>query len=203
MNNRRLAFFTTIAVIAAFVTVVYSSCKKEENTPAPDACATVTCQNEGICYKGMCTCPVGFDGATCENRWINRYAGTWDVVETVTGSSYAPNKGTTRSYVSQIKAKPGEPGAFLLDGIKGTTSYNGLVGDMGMNDKRQRAASGLFQLRTPQSFGQGINAVNFSDGGGTLNEGSNHIEGTYYTYYFNAADSTLITDTTSFVMDLQ
>ncbi len=54
------------------ITVFYSSCEK-------DPCTDQHCQHGGSCGNGICTCPVGYDGAQCENwtqgRFIGVYAG--------------------------------------------------------------------------------------------------------------------------------
>ncbi len=36
--------------------------------PAPNSCASVQCQNGGVCADGKCKCEVGFSGSRCEVR---------------------------------------------------------------------------------------------------------------------------------------
>ncbi len=51
-----LSFFTLV--------VLTESCDKAEELLDP--CASVTCQNDGVCVDGTCDCPDGFSGTSCE-----------------------------------------------------------------------------------------------------------------------------------------
>ena len=44
--------------------VLTESCDKAEELLDP--CASVTCQNDGVCVDGTCDCPDGFSGTSCE-----------------------------------------------------------------------------------------------------------------------------------------
>jgi hypothetical protein len=53
-------------VFAAFYT---SSCSKSKG-----ACDGVTCQNNGACSNGKCTCPAGVGGTFCDTLYHNLYS---------------------------------------------------------------------------------------------------------------------------------
>lgn len=52
--------------------VVFDSCVK-------DKCGTILCDNGGVCVDGKCTCPTGFEGASCSKMWYEKFAGRWNV----------------------------------------------------------------------------------------------------------------------------
>ncbi len=62
--------FTTLSFFAVLTTVVYTSCEK-------DPCDNVTCQHGGSCHTGICSCPTGYEGPSCENMSINHFIGTF------------------------------------------------------------------------------------------------------------------------------
>jgi hypothetical protein len=45
-----------------FTAVAYTSCRKT------DECAGMVCKNGGICNNGICKCPAGYEGNTCETK---------------------------------------------------------------------------------------------------------------------------------------
>lgn len=57
-----------------------------------DKCKGVICQNDGVCVEGSCTCEYGYEGETCESMWYEKFAGSWNAVDTfrddTTGQSY-------------------------------------------------------------------------------------------------------------------
>jgi hypothetical protein len=71
----RLRLLTVFAVLLVFSATLYTSCIK-------DKCANVACFNQGVCVQGVCTCPYLYEGPSCEDRWINKFSGKWNVDET-------------------------------------------------------------------------------------------------------------------------
>ena len=63
---------TCVLFSAVAGVVLYTSCE-------PDSCANVVCQHGGSCRLGACSCPTGYEGATCADtittRFIGYYAG--------------------------------------------------------------------------------------------------------------------------------
>ncbi len=49
---------------------IFTSCEK-------NACDGVDCKNGGSCGHGLCTCPTGYEGATCETKSTERYLGVY------------------------------------------------------------------------------------------------------------------------------
>lgn len=65
---------SSIATIAAFTAVVYTSCNR-------DKCRTINCAHGGVCNDGACTCPAGYEGTNCETIMRNKFLGNWHVLE--------------------------------------------------------------------------------------------------------------------------
>lgn len=61
-----LLTFTLFSAITS--AIVYSGCEK-------DPCIDVKCENGGSCKRGVCSCPTGFEGATCADRMTKRFLG--------------------------------------------------------------------------------------------------------------------------------
>lgn len=61
---------TTFAFFSIGSMTLYISCEK-------DACSAVQCQNGGNCVSGICQCPTGYEGTSCQTLSVNRYLGTY------------------------------------------------------------------------------------------------------------------------------
>jgi len=70
----KTVLFSSLATIAAFFAVVYTSC----NT---DKCKSIVCANNGVCNGGSCVCPSGYEGTNCEKISRNKFLGNWTVFE--------------------------------------------------------------------------------------------------------------------------
>lgn len=62
--------FTTALLTAIISTAVLSSCER-------NSCDGIECNNGGSCGHGVCTCPSGFEGVTCEAHVRSRYLGVY------------------------------------------------------------------------------------------------------------------------------
>ncbi len=49
-----------------------------------DACKAraITCQNEGVCDRGMCQCKLGYEGDSCQTPINEKFASHYDMVRT-------------------------------------------------------------------------------------------------------------------------
>ncbi|MCF8451332.1 MAG: calcium-binding EGF-like domain-containing protein [Taibaiella sp.] len=65
---------SSLATIAAFTAVVYTSCNR-------DKCKTIVCANGGVCNDGACTCASGYEGTNCEKVSRDKFLGNWTVFE--------------------------------------------------------------------------------------------------------------------------
>ena len=82
MKKLSFNFFVTFsAVVLCFLSVAYMSCNKKTNNS--HTCENVSCVNGGSCSNGVCTCPNGYEGTYCDTAWSYKFAGTWNVHETV------------------------------------------------------------------------------------------------------------------------
>lgn len=68
MKSIRNIAFSALLTLAAFSTITYTSCSKDE-------CEDVVCQNGGTCNDGNCACPVLFEGTRCETEVRAKYNG--------------------------------------------------------------------------------------------------------------------------------
>jgi len=56
--------------------VLHDACVK-------DKCRVVVCDNGGVCVGGVCACPGGYEGTTCSKTWNEKFAGRWQVADSV------------------------------------------------------------------------------------------------------------------------
>ncbi len=71
MNFKRLKpIVAALLSVFCFVFVLIVSCEK-------NPCDNQSCQHGGSCGNGICTCPLGYDGPSCENRTVNRFLGVY------------------------------------------------------------------------------------------------------------------------------
>lgn len=77
----RKSSFILLAIFLFWGTASLFSCKS-------DKCKGTYCAHGGICNDGVCTCPLGYAGPTCDSQSKNNFIGTWTIQETGTISSY-------------------------------------------------------------------------------------------------------------------
>lgn len=84
IHNLLLIAFLTISAVTV---VVYTACNKNK-------CHNVTCLNQGVCDGGICVCPVGFEGGTCQtlsrDKFISNYNGGDSCGSTIANQYYTP-----------------------------------------------------------------------------------------------------------------
>lgn len=76
MKSFRIIALSVLVTVCTFCAVMYSSCKK-------DGCKGVTCLNMGTCTGGICSCPTGYTGVTCQTLAI---LGNWTGSDTCSAS---------------------------------------------------------------------------------------------------------------------
>ncbi len=91
-----------------FWSLLYPSCVK-------DNCGDVVCDNDGLCVDGYCACLTGYEGAQCETRWHEKFAGAWYNEELIADSA---NETVSRSYRLVIRAED-SAGIFFADSLAG------------------------------------------------------------------------------------
>ncbi len=84
MNSTKFSTIIFAIVSFAFLAIFSTSCERNR-------CYTrgTTCQNGGVCFDGLCQCPSGFDGDSCQfaanRKFINRFGGIYAPSNTVAG----------------------------------------------------------------------------------------------------------------------
>lgn len=188
---------TAIAVLLAFASVLYTSCKKDETTqPTNDKCSSVVCQNGGSCIDGACYCTAGYEGDKCEKASVSRYIGSWDVTETINGSSKAVNRGKVNYYVMKI-SKGSYPLDILIDNFMGM-QYNNIKGTIGRKYGSGTLISDVvtnYVLNPSQTISGTY--ITILQGAGSINDVGTEMNCVYYLRYLDAG--VIVNDTVSFL----
>lgn len=74
-----------LAIAVAMITVLYTACIK-------DKCGAILCDNGGVCVDGKCTCPTGYEGTSCSKMWYEKFAGRWNVSDSIAKDNVARYK---------------------------------------------------------------------------------------------------------------
>src|SRR4051812_22614596 len=73
-----------------FATIVWISCTKVGSNPS--TCNGFKCYNGSFCHvdtftkKPKCICPSGFEGPNCSVAQVDKYVGTWKMMQIIVGS---------------------------------------------------------------------------------------------------------------------
>lgn len=169
---------TVCVTLFSFLSVGYMACSKEQPATSNDPCNKMVCKNGGVCFKGTCTCPAGYDGDSCQTVWVTPYLGSWDIREVVVASNIKANKGVERKYTWSIKRHT-SPNMFLIDNIMGNTDFNDLSAIIGGDGGRQSSA---FTINL-KSFPSDSLKTQITSGKGNINNIGTMISGTYVANY--------------------
>lgn len=182
----RHIFITALITVLAFISTTYVSCKKDETAPSPDKCANIVCENGGSCFKGMCSCPGGYEGDRCQVKTMARYTGNWEVKETVSISADASKVGTVRMYQMNIREKEGSEIVFLIDNFMGQQNYDNVQAEQGRDEKSAPAAYTTFSFVKDQLLGGTTSYI--VSGTGSVNSIGTVLTGTYTIAYVSGND---------------
>jgi hypothetical protein len=182
---------TVCITLFSFLSVGYMACSKEQPVTSNDPCSKMVCKNGGVCFKGGCTCPAGYEGDSCQIIWITPYLGNWDIREVVVASNIKANEGAERKYTWTIK-KHTNPDIFLIDNIKGNSEFKDLSAKLGGPAGRQSTAFAI----NLKSYPSDSLKTQITGGKGSINSIGTLISGTYFIAYIR--DSIPIVDTINF-----
>ncbi len=98
MKKLKSILLAGLLTTGLFTTTVFTSCDQ-------DACKDVVCQNDGTCTDGSCTCPVGFEGTTCETESRTKLIGSYLLSGTDSDGGTYTNVPATTSNSSTSKTK--------------------------------------------------------------------------------------------------
>ncbi len=74
MISLKKILITALGTLSVALSFTYVSCN-------PDKCKTIVCAHNGVCDRGICTCPSGYEGASCETISRDKFIGNWAVYE--------------------------------------------------------------------------------------------------------------------------
>lgn len=84
MKKIKLIAFSSLSFLALCL-LVFGSCEKSEFVYGPTTyykpCEKVSCFNGGYCIDGLCRCPIGFEGESCQTRSSDKFVGFYDAVD--------------------------------------------------------------------------------------------------------------------------
>lgn len=167
-HSRKLVFVTTLLFIAISSMVTYTSCIK-------DKCETVTCFNGGICVAGICSCPSGYEGNGCTQKWNTKFGGTWHADEVMLRNTqheqfdvYINANNTLDSFY--VAGFGNSSSAFILCTHTGYRSFS-ILGGQALPDS----------------------VTTITSGNGTIDSVSGNLTGTYLITKKLATKDTLIT----------
>lgn len=178
---------TSGVLILLFTTIIYTSCNKEEPYTYVDSCEGITCQNDGNCVDGSCYCPSGFEGEFCENKWLSRFIGNWEVTETVEISNQSGRRGQQYAYRMNISQGGTSNTTFAIGNFMGNPSYNNILCKVGLNEKGELTSSMIYSF-VPDQVLPGTN-ITLVSGEGNVNGNSTVINGKYEIRYVDTTSS--------------
>lgn len=193
MRKNSTIITTFCALLALFSMVVYSACTKPEVTTGIDPCEGITCQNNGTCFSGKCSCSDGYTGEFCEKKANTPYIGRWNVTQTISSSKDGSLVGSTKYYAVTISEQPSSVTLLKVKGINGDTAYtatirigmtNGTVevdGKIVEADIQSASLNYVFKRYEPL----GTTGMQILRGKGNVNELGTRLSGEYYLTYIN------------------
>ena len=119
MKKIKNILVAAILTVSVFTATIMTSCN-------PDACKDVVCANGGTCTDGSCSCPAGYEGATCDTLSRTKFIANYAVTASCQGSYVAgitsSSAGDTKVIVSNIaNLNTVNPGATVIGTINGST----------------------------------------------------------------------------------
>jgi len=129
MKNK-LTIFLPLTIVCFLLSVVFiSSCKKNDKDP----CVGVVCKSYQVCYGGVCGCPTGYEGDSCNILSATRFVGNYQVNETCFN----------------------QPGLYYTSNISyGFQDYEVIISNiLGSGYQVEANVSGLYISIPEQSFG--------------------------------------------------
>ncbi len=119
---------TSIGVLLAFMSVVYTSCYKVAELN-PEICQDLICQNKGYCFSDTakkthyCKCPFGYTGDSCSILVNQKFIGSWTITETLISSNNHSYSWGGTPYTGTMTAGS-VPYAFFINNFRGSTMFN-------------------------------------------------------------------------------
>jgi hypothetical protein len=132
-----------VAAIATFcccAAIVWLSCTKVSSNPS--TCIGFVCLNGSFCHvdtitkKPSCICPTGYEGPNCSTASVSKYAGTWNMMQIITGSDSANFNHDTTRYVVTL-TNTATPTTFFIDNFSNNPYYNEIICTLDSTDSHK------------------------------------------------------------------
>lgn len=201
----RITVYTSAITLMAFSSVTYMSCKDKTPSAGIDLCASVSCENGGTCFKGLCTCPLGYEGEYCQTRSNARYIGNWKVTEKIKGSSKAANIGMQQTYNIAISSKDNSATLLTVKGLFAQTGSD-IEWKIAMMPEMVEIDGQTVEMDNPSlptnfifSRYQVVSGtyINIEKGNGSVNSSGTFFDATCYVSYPDSAGQVIDTVTFS------
>lgn len=101
-----------LTFLTFLITILLFSCSNENTkTVEADPCAKITCQNNGTCINGKCSCPKNYEGPACEQEKTPRKMSMTITVTKIpafkeNGTGWDTNGSAPDIYLKIYDAKP-------------------------------------------------------------------------------------------------
>lgn len=198
MRNWKSVLGTFISVVAIFLIVTYSACKKDDYDYI-DECAEVNCQNGANCFKGDCLCPAGFSGDYCEEVWLAKYIGRWHVKQTIAVSNKDGRQFQESEYYINVSRDGNSNTRFLIDNIMGNDNYDGILCKVGVNPNGGPDVPTKFVFSSNQAINN--SSIVLTTGSGSVDFLGQNMNGNFnikYTELDSNAYGVLVQETITF-----
>ncbi len=122
-------FIAAILAVLCSTAIIWSSCKKKS---AVATCNYYVCLNGGYCHmdtvtdKPACVCPVGYEGVNCNTLTVDKFMGTWDMMQVTTGSDSMDFKNDTLYYPVLLR-KTATPTTFFILNFSNNPYYTSIL----------------------------------------------------------------------------
>jgi hypothetical protein len=138
-NMKGGKLIAAVVAIVSFTAIVWVSCKKSDKNL--NTCNYYVCLNGGYCHRDAitqkvgCLCPTGYEGNNCSIKSVDKFIGTWNMEQIITGSDSMDFQNDTMYYLVMLK-KSATPTTFFISNFSANPYYEHILCTMDTGDSR-------------------------------------------------------------------